>query len=123
MTIGSGAGCTISLSDPDVAPLAASLRATESGAVEFLPIEPEGDSRTVTAGETLTIADAELELLDTPPADTDPELDEELAEALGSDGPHADDELTPVRERRRVRRATALALGALGVALSPASSR
>ena len=116
VTIGTGAGCTIALSDPDIAPLAASLRRTDDG-VEFLPIEPAGEARAVTAGETLTVADAELELLAERPSETDPTLDAQLAEALGSDGPHADDDLTPVRERRRVRRATALALGALGIAL------
>ena len=117
VTIGTGAGCTIALSDPDVAPLAASLRRTESGEVELVPIEPAGDARVVAAGETLTVADAELELLENAPSDTDPDLDDDLARALGSDGPHADDDLTPVRERRRVKRATALAIGALGVAL------
>lgn len=46
VTIGTGAGCAIALSDPDVAPLAASLRRADGGEVELLPIEPAGESRT-----------------------------------------------------------------------------
>ena len=117
VTIGSGAGCVIALSDPDIAPLAASLRLGDEGDVELIPIEPAGEARVVTAGETLNVGDAELELLAEQPAETDPSLDEQLAAALGSDGPHADEDLPPARERRRVNRATALALTALGVAL------
>ena len=117
VTIGTGSGCTIALSDPDIAPLAASLRKGDEGAAELLPIDPAGDTRVVEAGETFTVGDAELELLAEKPADTDPELDEQLAAALGSDGKHADEDLPPVRERRRVNRATGLALAALGVAL------
>ena len=111
-----------SLSDPDVAPLRGvrcapggerrgRARCRSSSRAGRRPAITEPTA--VGAGRRSTIADVELELLDEAPADPDPELDEELAAALGSDGPHADDDLMPVRERRRVKRATALALGAL----------
>ena len=126
VTIGSGAGCAITLSDPDVAPLHASIRCTAEG-VELIPLDLHGkltvDGEQVTgsvplsAGARVTIADVELTLREQAPADPAPEIDPELAAALGSDGPRADDELTPVRERRRMRRATTLALLALGVAV------
>jgi len=128
VTLGSGAGCTITLTDPDVAPLHASLRRAAGGeGVELVPIDDFGatlvdgqriaEPTPVREGQRLTVGDVHLELRARAPADPDPELDEDLAAALGSDGAHADDELTPVRERRRARRATALAAGALVLAL------
>ncbi len=129
VTVGSGPGCTIALSDSSVAPLHASFRRT-NGDVELVPLtdehptlldgQPTTEPTVVAAGQRVTIGDIELSLGAEAPADADPDLDEDLAVALGSDGPDADDQLeqlTPVRERRRVRRATALALGALAVAL------
>ncbi len=133
VTVGSGAGCTIALSDPDVAPLHASFRCTPAGpespgaTCELVPLTDEqptlvdGDPITgptpVNPGQRITIGDVEVTLRREAPADDDPDIDEGLAEALGSDGPDADDQLTPVRERRRIRRATALALGALALAV------
>jgi S1-C subfamily serine protease len=132
VTLGSGAGCTITITDPDVAPLHASLRlATGDGdGVELVPIDDFGavlvDGQRiaaptrVTQGQRLTLGDVHLELLGQAPANPDPVLDEELAAALGSDGPNADDELggwASSSERRRNRRATRMAAGALGVAL------
>ena len=132
VTVGSGAGCTIALADADVAPLHASFRfAAERGpesvaAVELVPLTDEqptlvdGNAITgptpVRAGQSIVIGDVPISLREKAPADEDPDLDDELAEALGSDGEQADDQLTPVRERRRIRRATALALGALALA-------
>ena len=126
VTIGTGAGCIISLSDPDVAPLHASVRQA-NGDVEIVPLaadhatlvdgEPITEPTVLKAGQLITLGDVELVVRDTAPADEDPEMDEDLAAAIGSDGPHADDQLTPVRERRRIRRATALAAGALALAL------
>ena len=128
VTVGSGAGCVLTLSDPDVAPLHASIRRAPGGeGFELVPIDDFGpvlvdgqriaEPTHVEPGQRLTIGDAHLELRTQAPANPDPELDEDLAAALGSDGPHADDELTPVRERRRLRRLTALAAGALALAL------
>jgi S1-C subfamily serine protease len=134
VTLGSGAGCTIALADPDVAPLHASFRRAESGpespseAVELVPLTDEhptlvdGERITeptaVKPGRRITIGDVEVTLREKAPADEDPDLADrdEFAQALGSDGPQADDQLIPVRERRRVKRATALALGALALA-------
>ena len=127
VTIGSGAGCSLVLTDPDIAPLHASVRcATGESGCEIVPL---ADDRATTvdgvridgptpiaAGTKLVVGDVELEARDTAPADPDRPLDDELAAALGTDGPHADDDLIPVSERRRTRRATALALGALGLA-------
>ena len=128
LTLGSGAGCTLAITDPDVAPLHASLRlAADGSGVELVPIDDFGatlvdgqriaEPTPVREGQRLTLGDVHLELLARAPVDPDPVLDEDLAAALGSDGPNADDELTPVRERRRTRRATLMAAGALGVAL------
>jgi 2-alkenal reductase len=126
VTIGSGAGCAITLSDPDVAPLHASIRCSGE-AIELVPLDLYGtltvDGEPVTGTVTLSpasrvcVADVALTLRENAPADPDPEIDSDLAAALGSDGPHADDELTPVRERRRLRRATALALLAVVLAV------
>ena len=128
VTIGSGAGCTISLADPDVAPLHASFRCGEGDACELVPLtdeqptlvegNPVTEPTAVRPGQDVTIGDVRLTLRDKAPADEDPDLAEreEFAQALGSDGPQADDQLTPVRERRRIRRATALAAGALALA-------
>ena len=126
VTIGSGAGCEITLTDPDVAPLHASIRCTGS-AVEIVPLDLHSsitvDGEQITGTVPLTpssrvcIADVELALQERAPSDPTPEIDPDLAEAIGSDGPHADDELTPVRERRRMRRATALAAFAVALAV------
>jgi S1-C subfamily serine protease len=125
VTIGSGPGCALVLLDPDVAPLHASVRCKSDGSCELVPLTEDlttvggkavEGTTPLTEGARLTIGDVALELRATAPDDPDAPLDEDLAEALGSDGPHADDELTPVRERRRVTRATALAIGALGLA-------
>jgi S1-C subfamily serine protease len=134
VTVGSGAGCTIALTDPDVAPLHASFRCEPSGpeaqgaSCELVPMtqdhptlvdgQPITEPTRVRAGQQIVIGDVPVSLREQAPADEDADLAEreEFAEALGSDGPHADDQLTPVRERRRIRRATALALGALGLA-------
>jgi S1-C subfamily serine protease len=127
VTVGSGPGCTIALSDPDVAPLHLSLRpAGDADGVELVPIaeqpvlldgrEVTGTSR-VQSGSRLSVAGAELELRDRAPADPDPEVPTALAEAIGSDGPRADDELLPLRERRGLRRATVLAGAAAALAV------
>jgi S1-C subfamily serine protease len=125
VTIGTGAGCVIALSDPDVAPLHASVRRS-NGDVEVVPLaddhvtlldgEPITAATVVKPGQLLTVGDVELVVRETAPAEEAPEMDEGLAAAIGSDGPHADDQLTPVRERRRIRRVTALAAAALGLA-------
>jgi S1-C subfamily serine protease len=132
VTVGSGSGCTIALADTDVAPLHASFRCGQSGpegvtVCELVPLDdthptlvdgaPITEPTTVKPGQRITIGDVELKIDQNAPVDEDADLSDELAEALGSDGAHADDQLTPVRERRRIRRATALAAGALGVAL------
>jgi len=132
VTVGSGPGCTISLADPDVAPLHASFRHAEGGPegfakVELVPLVDDHptlvdgnaitDPTPVSAGQSITIGDVALGLREQAPADADAQLDEEFAEALGSDGPQSDDQLIPVRERRRARRATALAAGALLLAI------
>ena len=127
VTIGTGAGCALVLTDPDVAPLHASVRcASDGGGCEIVPLAD--DRVTSVAGTRIhaatplpegtgfVVGDVELEARAQGPADPDAPLDEDLAEALGSDGPHADDDLIGVSERRRTRRATALALGALGLA-------
>ena len=124
-TIGSGAGCALQLSDPDVAPLHASIRCGDEG-YELVPLADDRitavdgtrieDATPLKPGARVTVGDVELELREEPPADPDKPLDDDLAEALGSDGPHADAELIPVKERRRTKRATALAAGALGLA-------
>jgi S1-C subfamily serine protease len=125
VTVGSGAGCTIALADTDVAPLHASFRRMD-GEVELVPLTDEqptlvdgeritGPTR-VAPGQSITIGDVPFSLQDRRPGDAEPDLGEDLAEALGSDGPQADDHLIPVRERRRVKRATVLAAGALGLA-------
>jgi S1-C subfamily serine protease len=126
VTIGSGAGCTIVLTDPDVAPLHASVRCNENGDCEIVrlddsrPVRVDGeevtDPRPIKPGQRITIGDVELEALDRAPADPSPAIDPDLAAALGSDGPNADDEITPTRERRRSKRALALAAGALALA-------
>ena len=126
LTVGSGDGCEITLTDADVAPLHASFRKT-GGQVVLVPLTDDRPTtidgeriegpRTVKEGQRVVIGDVELSLKAEAPAEPDPGVDEELAEALGSDGPHADDQLTPVRERRRVKRATAIAIGALATAL------
>jgi S1-C subfamily serine protease len=134
VTVGSGAGCTIALADPDVAPLHASFRCAPGGpeapgdVCELVPLtdeqptlvdgNPITEPTPVRAGQQIVIGDVPVSLRDRAPADEDADLAErdEFAQALGSDGPHADDQLTPVRERRRIRRATALALGALALA-------
>jgi putative serine protease PepD len=131
VTLGSGAGCTLAITDPGVAALHASLRlAADGSGVELLPIDDFGatlvDGQRVAGptpvreGQRLTIGDVHLELVAQAPADPDPDLDEDLAAALGSDGPNADDDLGgwgSASERRRTRRATAMAAGALGMAL------
>ena len=131
ITVGSGSGCAITLSDPDVAPLHAAFRKAHGGpeapaeGLELVPIEQpvlvDGNAITeatrVSEGQRITIGDVEFSVREKAPAEEDPEIDEDLAQALGSDGPHSDDQLIPVRERRRVKRATAIAIGALGVAL------
>ncbi|HEX8123295.1 MAG TPA: trypsin-like peptidase domain-containing protein [Solirubrobacteraceae bacterium] len=130
VTVGSGDGCTIALADPDVAPLHASFRHAERGpesageTIEVVPLEqpvsvdgtPITEATAVRAGQKIVVGDVELSVRDRAPADDDPDIDPGLADALGSDGDHADDQLTPVRERRRIRRATALAIGALALA-------
>ena len=126
LTIGSGAGCALTLSDPDVAPLHASVRRSGED-VELVRLDDHGrltlDGEAVTGttplrpGARLCVGDVLLGVREQAPADPDPGLDEDLAKALGSDGPHADDELPPVRERRRLRRTTALAAGAAVLAL------
>jgi S1-C subfamily serine protease len=134
VTIGSGGGCTIALADPEVAPLHASFRCAPGGpesqgaACELVPLTDEqptlvdGDPITeptpVKPGQSITIGDVPVSLREKAPTDEDADLADrdEFAQALGSDGPQADDQLIPVRERRRVRRATALALGALALA-------
>jgi S1-C subfamily serine protease len=131
VTVGSGSGCTIALADADVAPLHASFRRAPAGqegadTCELIPLTDEQptlvDGRritgptTVTPGQSVVIGDVPISLRERAPADEDADLSDDLAEALGSDGPHADDQLIPVRERRRVKRATALALGALALA-------
>jgi S1-C subfamily serine protease len=125
VTIGSGAGCSLVLTDPDVAPLHASLRCGDDGC-ELVPLEDDLPTTVdgtridgptpVAEGAKIVVGDVELALRANAPADPDRPIDEDLAEAIGSDGPHADDHVTPVRERRRVRRATVLAGGALGLA-------
>jgi S1-C subfamily serine protease len=127
VTIGSGAGCALTLSDPDVAPLHASVRCA-GGVAELVRLDLHGkltvDGEPVTGtvelepGARVGVADVELSLRERAPSDPDPELDPDLAAALGSDGPHADDELTPARERRRLRRATALAAVAVALAVA-----
>ena len=128
VTIGSGGGCTIALADPDVAPLHASFRCGEGDTCELVPLTDEQptlvdgeritEATAVTPGQEIVIGDVRVSLRETAPADDEPDLAEreEFAQALGSDSPRADDQLVPVRERRRVRRATALALGALALA-------
>ncbi len=128
LTIGSGPGCAISVSDPDVAALHATLRRpADAGAPAELiahahPVLVDGDpvahATTVRPGQLVTVGDVELVVRTAAPADPEPGLDPGLATALGSDGAHADDDLvTPGRERRRSRRAYALAGAALAVAL------
>ncbi|HEX2085526.1 MAG TPA: trypsin-like peptidase domain-containing protein [Solirubrobacteraceae bacterium] len=126
VTIGSGGGCTIALADAEVAPLHAAFRRAEDQGIELVPLTDDqptlvdgnriSEPTKVAAGQSITIGDVEVSLRDTAPPDDAADLSEDLAEALGSDGPHSDDQLTPVRERRRIRRATALAIGALGLA-------
>jgi S1-C subfamily serine protease len=126
VTVGSGPGCTIALADPDVAPLHASFRRT-NGDVELVPLTDDQptlvdgaritEPTAVKPGQRITIGDVDVSLQEQAPADEDPDLHPDLAQALGSDGPDADDQLTPVRERRRIRRATGIALGALALAL------
>ena len=100
VTLGSGAGCTITLTDPDVAPLHASLRRSADGeTVELVPIDDFGavlvdgqriaEPTPVRTGQRLTVADVHLELLAQAPADPDPELDEGLA-AEGGGVPRVD---------------------------------
>ena len=125
-TIGSGPGCVIALSDPDVAPLHASVRCSGE-TVELVPLDLHSsltvDGEQVTGTVPLTpasricVADVRLSVREQAPRDPEPDLDPEFAAALGSDGPHADDDLTPTRERRRVRRATALAAAAVALAV------
>jgi len=126
VTIGSGPGCTLAVSDPHVAPLHATLRRAADGSVELIthaePVLLDGFAvahrTTVHAGQLLTVGDVEVVLRAQAPADPEPALDPALADAIGSDGAHADDELvTPGRERRRSRRAYALAGTALALAL------
>ena len=123
LTVGSGSGCEITLADPDVAPLHASFRRS-GDTIEIVPLNDDHpttvDGRQlqgptpVKPGQKIVVGDVELALRERAPVEGEEALDdEELAEALGSDGPHADDQLIPVRERRRVRRATAIALTAL----------
>ncbi|MDQ3742439.1 MAG: FHA domain-containing protein, partial [Actinomycetota bacterium] len=113
VTIGSGAGCTIALADSDVAPLHASFRCGPSGpegvgdTCELVPLTDEQptlvDGQPITGptpvkpGQKVTIGDVELAVHEKAPADEDADLAEreEFAEALGSDGPQADDQLTP----------------------------
>ncbi|HEX8082783.1 MAG TPA: trypsin-like peptidase domain-containing protein [Solirubrobacteraceae bacterium] len=126
VTIGSGAGCEISLGDPDVAPLHASVRCGDGETCELVPLTDEQptlvDGTPITGpteikpGQKIVIGDVPVLLRAEAPKEEAPEIEEGLAEALGSDGPHADDQLIPVRERRRVKRATALAAGALALA-------
>ena len=132
VTIGSGAGCTIALADADVAPLHASVRCGKSGpegvtdTCELVPLTEDQPTlvdgeritgpTTVKAGQSITIGDVAVSLRERAPADDEPDLSDDFAQALGSDGPQADDQLIPVRERRRVKRATALAVGALALA-------
>jgi len=131
VTVGSGAGCTLALADTDVAPLHASFRMGEVGPeaaaakVWLVPIEQpvtlDGAAITeptaVNAGQAVVVGDVPLSIQEKAPAEPDQEIDEDLAQALGSDGDHVDEQLTPVRERRGIRRATALAAGALALAL------
>jgi S1-C subfamily serine protease len=130
VTVGSGAGCTLALADSDLAPLHASFRMGEAGpeataaTIWLVPLEQPitvdgsaiSDPTAVKAGQTVVVGDVELSLRDRAPAEDAAEIDPELAEALGSDGDRVDDEITPVRERRRIRRATALAAAAFGLA-------
>ncbi|HEV2814724.1 MAG TPA: trypsin-like peptidase domain-containing protein [Solirubrobacteraceae bacterium] len=132
VTVGSGAGCTIALADADVAPLHASFRLGDAGheaeeqKLWLVPLEqpvaldgtPITEPTAVKAGQRVTIGDVELTLRDKAPAGEDADLTDrdEFSQALGSDGDEADDQLTPVRERRRIRRATGLAIGALALA-------
>jgi len=129
VTIGSGAGCSLVLTDPDVAPLHASIRCPSGGEgcelvvladdrVTRIDGTPVTETTPLAEGAKVVLGDVELELRAAAPADPHRPLDEDLAEALGSDGPHADDDLTVAGpdQRRRTRRATALALGALGLA-------
>jgi S1-C subfamily serine protease len=126
VTIGSGPGCTLAVSGPHVAPLHATLRRTEDGEVELIahaePVLLDGFAvphrSSVHAGQLLTVGGVEVVLRAQAPSDPEPTLDPALATAIGSDGEHADDDIvTPGRERRRSRRAYALAGSALAVAL------
>ncbi len=68
VTIGSGAGCIIALSDPDVAPLHASVRRT-NGDLEIVPLvadhvtlvdgERITEATAVKAGQLITVGDVE----------------------------------------------------------------
>src|SRR4051812_42150255 len=126
VTVGTGPGCTLVLSDPDVAPLHASLRRGADGAVELHRLddaraptvdgEEVSEPRTVGAGQAIVVGDVELALREQAPSDPDRELDPALAAAIGSDGPHADEELPLGREHRRVSRVALLAGGALALA-------
>jgi S1-C subfamily serine protease len=126
ITVGSGAGCTLALTDAGVAPLHASIRRAATGGAELIahaqPVlldgRPVAGTAALREGQLLTVGHAELVVRDRAPADPDAHLDPALAAAIGSDGAHADDGLvTPTRERRRSRRAYALAGTALAVAL------
>jgi S1-C subfamily serine protease len=128
VTIGSGPGCTVAISDPDVQPLHGSIRRTEEGTLELIPHEqptlldgqPVEVAQPVQAGQRIVVGDVELELTDERPADLDADLEPVVADAIGRDGPEADAGLGPEREHRRLRRlsrrATLLAGGALALA-------
>src|SRR5215213_556441 len=78
VTLGSGAGCTIALADPDVAPLHASFRVADEG-LELVPLtqdEPttvDGERITeatrVTPGQQIVVGDVPVSLRDRAPAD------------------------------------------------------
>ena len=89
----------------------------DTHAVTTVDGEPVTDTVTLRAGARVRVGDVELTLSEQAPGDPSPGLDPDLAAAIGSDGPRADDDLIPVRERRRVKRATALAGTAVLVAL------
>jgi len=128
-TIGSGPGCSLVLSDPDVAPLHVSLRPQPDGTVEIVPLAAErpllldgaplSAPRAARPGQILTVGDVEIALVAERPADPDHAIEPALAEALGSDGEHADDDLGGWGriQRRRTRRVGILAAAALAVAV------
>ncbi|CAA9536146.1 MAG: hypothetical protein AVDCRST_MAG85-4139 [uncultured Solirubrobacteraceae bacterium] len=127
VTIGSGTGCSLVLTDPDVAPLHASVRcAREGDGCELVPLaddrrttvdgSPVEGPTPVAVGTRVVVGDVQLEARAEAPADPDRPIDEDLAAALGSDGPNADEGLTSVRDRRRIRRNTALALSGIALA-------